>query len=82
MALELELETYRTLKPELVKNHLGKFVLIKGDQLVGTYDNAGNAYNAGVKNFGKEPFLVRRVSEGEEVYENHALSLGLIHAGL
>jgi hypothetical protein len=81
MALEIELATYQRLKADLLKNHLGKFVLIKGEEFLGTFDNAGNAYEAGVKRFGKEPFLVRRVTESDEVYENHALSLGLIHAG-
>jgi hypothetical protein len=82
MALETEVATYEQMKADLLRNHLGKFVVIKGTEFLGTFDTAGNAYDAGVKKYGKEPFLVRRVSEKEETYENQALSLGLIHADL
>lgn len=82
MALENELVTYQRLKPELLANHLGKFVVIKQDEFLGTFDTAENAYNAGVKKYGRQVFLVRRVSAKEETYENQALSLGLIHADI
>jgi hypothetical protein len=80
MALEKEIALYEKMKPELLKNHMGKFALIHGEEYIGSYDSAVNAYGEGVKRFGREPFLVRKVSEPEEVYRNQALSLGLIHA--
>ena len=78
--LELELETFNAMKDDLLKNHRDKFALIKGDQFLGAFDNPGNACEEGLRKFGREPFLVKRISEVEEVYRNQALSLGLIDA--
>lgn len=80
MALEKEQALYAKMKPELLKNHEGKFVLIRGEEFVGAYDSAANAYSEGVKRFGRELFLVKKVTEQEEVYRNQALALGLINA--
>jgi hypothetical protein len=80
MPLEKELATYARMKDELLRSHDGKFTLIHGDEFCGAYDTAENAYSEGVKRFGREPFLVKRILAQEEVYRNQALSLGLIHA--
>jgi hypothetical protein len=82
MALEKELALFAKMKPELLKNHEGKFALIHGEEFLGTYYSAENAYAEGVKRFGREAFLVKKVSQQEEVYRNQALSLGLMHARL
>ena len=80
--LEQELEHFESVKADLLKTHAGKFALIKGAEFVGAFDSADNAYSEGVKKFGKESFLVKRISETEEVYRNQALQLGLMHARL
>jgi len=80
MALEQELALYEQMKPELLKNHEGKFVLIRHDQFLGAFDSAENAYTEGVKRFGREVFLVKKVTKEDEVYRNQALALGLMHA--
>jgi hypothetical protein len=80
MALEKELALFAKMKPDLLKNHGGKFVLIRGEEFIGAYDSAENAYAEGVKRFGRESFLVKKVTEQEEVYRNQALALGLTHA--
>jgi hypothetical protein len=81
-ALERELATFEKLKADLLKNHAGKFALIKGDELIEAFDTPDNAYQMGISKFGREPFLVKRVSETEDVYQNHALFSGLMHARL
>jgi hypothetical protein len=82
MTLEKELALYAQIKADLLKNHAGKFVLIKDEDFIGAYDSAENAYGEGVKRFGRGPFLVKKVTEQDEVYRNQALSLGLMHARL
>ena len=82
MALEKELALFAKMKPELLKTYGGKFVLIRGEEFIGAYDSAENAYSEGVKRFGREAFLVKKVTEQEEVYRNQALALGLMHARL
>lgn len=82
MGLEKELALFDKMRPELLKSHEGKFVLMRGDEFLGAYDSAENAYTEGVKRFGRETFLVKKVSKEEEVYRNQALALGLVHARL
>jgi hypothetical protein len=62
MVLKPELETYERLRPDLVKSALGKWVLIKGDELVGTFDTQNDAIAEGYRHFGNVPFLVREVT--------------------
>jgi UDP-2,3-diacylglucosamine pyrophosphatase LpxH len=82
MPLEKELAAYEKMKTDLLKTYEGKFVVIHGDEFCGAFDTAENAYAEGVKRFGREPFLMKKVVEKEEVYRNQALSLGLMHAGI
>jgi hypothetical protein len=82
MALEKELEQFAKMKAELLKNYANKFALIHGEEFLGAYDSAENAYAEGVKRFGRASFLVKKISEQEEIYRNQALSLGLMHARL
>lgn len=80
MALEKELALFEKMKPDWLKIYEGKFVLIKGEEFLGAFDTPDNAYTEGVRRFGREAFLVKKVSAVEEVYRNQALSLGLINA--
>ncbi len=79
-ALDQELATFKRLKQELLQNHPGKYALIKGDNFAGAFDSPANAYKEGIAKFGRESFLVKRISESEEVYRNQALFSGLINA--
>jgi hypothetical protein len=80
MALEQELATFEKLKAELLRAHAGKFALIKGDQFIGSFDTPANADQEGINRFGRETFLVKRISEEEEIYRNQALYSGLMNA--
>lgn len=61
--LKTEIETYNKLKDELISKSAGKFVLIKGDKLIDTFESQADAINAGYKQFGNVPFLVRLIQE-------------------
>ena len=82
MALEKELATFEKMKPSLMTNHNGKFALIKDEDFIGAFDNAENAYTEGVNRFGRTEFLVKKISEKDEVYTNKSLYLGLVNAHL
>jgi hypothetical protein len=82
MSLEIELGAFGRMKEQLLTSHEGKFVLFHGEDFLGAFDSVENAYVEGVKLFGQDPFLVKKVTPQEEVYRNQALSLGLIHAGI
>jgi len=80
MALEHELEFFNSHKKELLKHYEGQFALIKGHKLSGTYTTWEEAFDAGVKQFGNVPFLIKRVQEKEEVVQFPALVVGGISA--
>ena len=82
MPLETELAHFQKIKDELLKNHEGKFALIRGEEFYGAFDSAANAYQEGINRFGKDPFMVKRITKSEEIYRNQALSLGLMNARL
>ncbi|HXE30713.1 MAG TPA: hypothetical protein VN515_02805 [Terriglobales bacterium] len=78
MALDTELATFERMKTALLENHTGKFALIRGQEFIGAFDSAENAYKEGIRRFGRSEFLVRLISPTPEVYSNPALHLGLI----
>lgn len=66
MALEQELETYRRKLSEL-REHEGKFVLVKGDEIVDVFTSYEDAIKDGYRQFKLEPFMVKQVQTVEQV---------------
>ncbi len=66
MALDRELETYKNKLSELKANE-GKFVLIKGTDVVDTFDSYEDAIKEGYKKFKLEPFLVKQIHSIEKI---------------
>ena len=58
MALENELATYERNRRQL-GGHVGKFVLIHGEDIVDCFGTYHDAIKAGYQQFGLEPFLVK-----------------------
>jgi len=67
MALEKELATYKSKLDEL-KAQAGKFVLIHGDTVIGTFSAYDDALKDGYDKFGLEPFLVKRIEAVEHAH--------------
>ena len=63
-----------------MKIHPGKFVLVKGHELLGVFDTAEVAIAEGARRFGAQSFLVRQVQSGDENVYIPALALGLLYA--
>jgi hypothetical protein len=61
--LDAERKTFVDRHGELLAEHSGKFVVIKGDQLIGAFDTIDNALVEGARRFGLQPFLVRQVTQ-------------------
>ena len=49
------------------QSHLGEFVLIKGNEVLGFFPNVDKAFAAGTDHFGLEPFFVRQIVPGDTV---------------
>ena len=67
MALEKELATYKNHIDEL-KPEAGRFVLIHGDEVVGTFSAYDDALKAGYTKFGLDPFLVKQIEAVEQAH--------------
>jgi hypothetical protein len=62
MPLQQEYSVYlRELPRLLAEGHAGRYVLIKGDELVGLYDTTTAVLEAGYERFGLDPFCVQKV---------------------
>jgi hypothetical protein len=59
--LEHEAALFKKHAEEWRKKHLGEFVLIKGDEIVGFYPSLEKAFTVGTGRFGLEPFLVQQI---------------------
>lgn len=61
--LKTEIETFEKLLAQLVTDAEGKFALVVGDKLVGTYETYGDAVQEGYKIAGLDKqFLVKKIS--------------------
>ncbi len=76
--LDKETETFEKNKEELLKSDKGKFVLIKGNDIIGSYDTELDAVNSGYEKFGEEEFLVKKIEIIEEKY-NYANDLLILN---
>jgi len=67
--LSVETQLYEAQKSEWLGTHRDQFVVIKGQSLLGFFDNFHQAYTAGVAEYGMNiDFLVKRVVPQEPVF--------------
>ena len=64
--LDQEIATYNRHLPNLLGQQ-GKFVLIKGAEIAGTYDSYQDALTAGYQRFKLKSFLVKQITAAERV---------------
>ncbi len=67
MILDTELATYQRHRPQLLAEE-GRFVVIGGEKLLGTFESYDDALSAGYDRCGLTPFLVKRIEQTETVY--------------
>ena len=77
--LDKERQFYSEHRSEMISQHLGKFVVIRDDVLVGAFNTIEEALAEGARRFGLTSFLVRQVSSAKEKEINiPALTLGIL----
>lgn len=82
MGLEVEYKFFKSKRREWLELYRDKYVLVKGEELFDVFSSLNDAYRDGIRRFGNQPFLVKKVT-GEETKEKiPVLTLGLIHAHL
>ncbi len=61
--LKVELDTFNQALPSLLGAEDGKFALVVGDKVVGTYESYADAVQDGYKEVGLDkPFLVKKIT--------------------
>jgi hypothetical protein len=64
-----EAQTFRRELPRLLdEGHEGKWVLIKGDQIIGLYESLDEGYRAGREGFLFQPFIVQPIRERQPLF--------------
>lgn len=74
--LETEMRYFNEHRAELLRDSAGKFALVKGEGLLGTFDSEAAAIRHGYETLGNVPFLVKQVTEAD-IPLNFALHLGV-----
>jgi hypothetical protein len=78
--LETELAYYRAHRDEWLKSYRDRFVLVKGEKLIGVFNTQEEALRVGARSFGLNSFLIQRVSEVDKPIDLPALTFGLLGA--
>jgi hypothetical protein len=63
--LEQELDFFERHRLDLLARAPGKYALIKGTELVGTYESELEAVRAGYRQIGNAPFLIKHIAEAD-----------------
>jgi len=64
--LKKEFEYYLKEQENFVKQYLGKFLVIKDEEIVGIYNTELQAYSESIKKFELGTFLIQECQPGEE----------------
>lgn len=64
-------------RESFAERYPGRYLLIRGESLVGHFDTFEAAVDEGARRFGRGPFLARRVGEDAPTLSAPALTLGL-----
>lgn len=65
--LKEEMATFKEHLEELLRDE-GKYVLIKGREIIGIYDDEHEAIREGAIRFGAEPILVKQIAVKERIH--------------
>lgn len=63
-----ELKTYLEHLEELLQTAGGKYVLIKGSEIAGIYDDQAAAFNEGYHRYRLQGFMVQRIQKELDTY--------------
>lgn len=59
--LKEEIGAYEAMLDDLEIEHLGKWALVHGEELAGTFESFEDAANDAISRFGRGPYLIRQV---------------------
>jgi hypothetical protein len=59
--IDTELAAYQGMREKLETEHMGKWVLVRGGQLISLFDSFEAAAEEAVRKFGSGPYLIRQI---------------------
>ena len=62
--IEKEIIAYDLMREDLEANHLGEWVLVHDQELIGLFNTFQKAAAAARRRFGRGPYLIRKIGEG------------------
>ena len=65
--LKKEIDAFERMRDDLETECYGKWVVVRDEQLIGTYESFELAADDAVKRFGRGPYLIREVGAGPTV---------------
>ncbi len=80
MILDIERAFFEQHRTEWLQEHSGKFAVVKNEDLIGFFDTAESAIQAGAARVGHEPFLIKQVLPQDHLEEAPVLFYGNANA--
>jgi len=59
--LDREISAFETMRADLENRHMGRWVVIFGERLIGVFPTFDDAAKDAVQKFGRGPYLIRQV---------------------
>jgi hypothetical protein len=59
--IDREIAAYETMRAELENQHMGEWIIISGEKLIGVFPSFDEAARDAVQKFGRGPYLIRQV---------------------
>ena len=59
--LDREIAAYETMRADLENQHMGEWVLVFNENLIGVYPSFDEAAQVAVREFGRGPYLIRQI---------------------
>jgi hypothetical protein len=59
--LDREIAAYETMRADLENRHMGEWVLVFNEKLIGLYPSFDEAAQVAVRDYGRGPYLIRQV---------------------
>lgn len=78
--LKEEIEYFNSMLAEWLQHYEGQYALVKDHKLIGTFTTEVEAYKEGIKLFGNNPFLIKKIEKDEQLEKLPALTLGILRA--
>lgn len=78
--LDTERQFFEQNREDLLRKFPGKFIVIKEQQILGSFESIEDALAGGAREYGLTSFLVRRTDQVPEDAAIPALMLGLLRA--